>query len=624
MRLAAQKRISRTRRSITSFGGLDRTANASGAKLGLMLNMTSDDAPSLMSRSPRGIWAPSGLLDGVTSSGVKKYTEEEISAAASVNGKLCFATENEVRADGLLMTGAQPDGEKHTRTIVPFGRNFFLVPDGLYAEKCETGGYKARKAGAEFFSQTAVAVNCVDVNGDTVTSQKCAEFPTSPNENDSVVLTGEDEAHEYTYTGGSWVRGRRVYPSFTADGIGTELRINDRVILKNAYTYDTKRTYPVTDVSDGYVTVDAPYKGSETGLRFGMVRYCPLLDFAVESNNRIWGCRYGKNVYGDFVNEIYACSLGDPLSWDTYDGISSDSYTASLGCPGAFTGAGVLDGKPVFFKEDRIITVSGTVPQNFRVEAAAGDGAENGAHGSVVCLNEMLFYKSPNGINVYDGISSRCISEQFGALRFTAGAAGAVDGKYRVVLSDKRGEKAQYVYDTRNGMWHIEDDDENARFFVNVNGFLCSVCLVSSVTADGETENSYMFYAHDCSAAENGINIFSDGEDSRLGFIAEPSGDFFAETREITAQSGSEAVRTLVIRAEKEKDAVLRVGIVCGSGQYREIFCSAAEVNGVFSVPASTPRCASFRLRFGGRGAVKILSVGIITEKTSEVNGFGY
>ncbi len=624
MKLAAQRSVTRTRRNISSFGGLDRTARASGAKLGSMLNMTCEDAPSLMSRPPRGIWSPVGVSDGVTSSGVKTCTDEEICAAAAVNGKLCFATENEVFADGVPMDGAQPDGEKHTRTIVPFGRNFFLVPDGLYAEKCAGRGYFAKKAGAEFFSPTAVTVNSVDIDGETVTAEKCTEFPSSPAENDSVVLTSEDEAHEYTYSDGSWVKGRRVYPSFAAESAGANFRVNDKVILKNVYTYDTKRTYRVIDVGDDYVTLDAPYESGATKLRMSITRYCPVLDFAVESNNRVWGCRFGKNVFGDFVNEIYACSLGDPLSWDSFDGISSDSYAVSLGCPGAFTGAGVIDGKPVFFKEDRIITVSGTVPQNFHVDAAAGDGVEKGAGGSVVNLNENLFYKSPDGINVYDGVTSKCISAEFGAERFMAGAAGAIDGKYRVVLTDKNGKSAQYVYDVRNDMWHIEDDDENAGFFVNINGVLCSVCLVSSVTDDTSTVNSYRFYAHDYRLTEDGCNIFADSTGSGFGFDAEPNASFFAQTREITSTSGSEKIRSVVIRAEKERDAVFRVGIICADGILREIFCTEKDMSGIFTVPANTPRCASFKLRFSGEGSVKVLSVGIITKKTSEVNGYGY
>ncbi len=242
----------------------------------------------------------------------------------------------------------------------------------------------------------------------------------------------------------------------------------------------------------------------------------------------------------------------------------------------------------------------------------------------MVNINENLFYKSPDGINVYDGVVSKCISAEFGSERFTAGAAGAADGKYRVALTDKNGKSAQYVYDMRNDMWHIEDDGENVRFFVNINGVLCSVCLVSSVTDGGSTVNSYKFYAHDYRLTEDGCNIFADNTGSGFGFDAEPNAPFFAQTREITSSSGSEKIRSVVIRAEKERDAVFRVGIICADGICREIFCTEKDMEGIFTVPANTPRCASFKLRFSGSGSVKVLSVGIITEKTSEVNGYGY
>lgn len=624
MKLISQKRITRTRRNITSFGGLDRTARAGGTKLGDMMNMSGEDVPSLTSRPPRGIWTCADSSDGVTVSGKKVYLNDEISAAAAVNGRLCLVSKNGVIADGVPMSGAQPNGKEVTRTVVPFGRGFFIAPDGLFAEKNASDvGYTAKKVGLTYFSQTATDITAVDSHGETVTSAACETLPESGSEGDVAVLTSSDEAYEYTFTNGAWVKGRRVYPSFTADGIGDGFRVNDKVLLKNVYTYDERRTYRVIDVSDGMLTVDAPYKGNKTKLRASIERYCPTLDFAVESNNRIWGCRYGKNIFGEFVNEIYACSLGDALSWDAFDGISSDSYAVSLGCPGEFTGAAVLDGRPVFFKEDKIITVTGTVPQNFSVSATTADGTECGAYKSVVNLNGRLFYKSRNGITEYDGISAKCVSEVFGSAAYTAGASGAVDGKYRTVLTDKNGGTAQYVYDTETDMWHIEDDRENAEFFVNIDGFLCAVCRISTAKNGTDVTNTYGFYAHDIRSTENGRSIFSDEQNGGFVFLPEADSEFFAETREITSSSGSDAVRSIVIRAEKEKDAVLRVGIACGDGESREIFCSAADVNGVFSVPVNTPRCASFKLRFSGRGRVKILSVGIITEKTGEVNAFG-
>lgn len=626
MRLTPLYGISRSRRNITSFGGLDRSPGANGAKLGSMLNMTSDDMPFLASRAPRAVWSPGEESEYGTVSGAKIYVNDRITAAAAVNGKLCFATDREIWADGKKVGGAQPDGMAHGRSIVPFGGSFVVVPDGLFARRSTGGGYTAEKCGQSFYSATAVTVTPKDIDGDTVSFGAAAELPENPNENDGVILTSGDEAFVYEYKNGGWVKGRRVYPSFSADGIGTELRRGDSVILKNAYEAgDKKRAFKLVDVSKDFVTVDAPFVSMSTCAGFSVTRFFPVLDFAVESNNRIWGCRYGKNVFGEFVNEIYACSLGDPLSWDSFDGISTDAFVASLGCPGEFTGAAVLDGKPVFFKEDRIITVSGLTPQSFTVVSTEGRGVENGASKSLVNLNEMLFYKTESGIAVFDGALVRCISEELGSESFTAGAAGTANGKYRVVLTNTAGEKRQYVYDSLNGVWHIEDDDENAEFFVRIEGGLCSVCLVSSTVTSTAGIRTYMFYVHDGTAVRQNISIFGDFMSRDFGYITEAEVPFFAETRETTVGNGSEVIRSLVIRAEKDENAVLRVGIIGGNDkEYREVFCTSHGMAGSFTVPVNTPRYTSFRLRFGGTGRVKILSIGIISEKTGEVNAFGY
>mgnify|MGYP000180684533 CR=1 FL=1 len=47
-------------------------------------------------------------------------------------------------------------------------------------------------------------------------------------------------------------------------------------------------------------------------------RVAPIMDFVIESNNRLWGCRYGLNNEGKIVNEIYACKQGDFKNWFVY------------------------------------------------------------------------------------------------------------------------------------------------------------------------------------------------------------------------------------------------------------------------------------------------------------------
>ena len=51
------------------------------------------------------------------------------------------------------------------------------------------------------------------------------------------------------------------------------------------------------------------------------------------------------------VNELYACKLGDFKNWNCFLGISTDSYVASVGTDGPWTGAVTYLGNPIFFKE---------------------------------------------------------------------------------------------------------------------------------------------------------------------------------------------------------------------------------------------------------------------------------
>lgn len=624
MKLTPLNPVSRTRRKITSFGGLNRIPNASGAYLGDMMNMTSSGMPSLSSRPARCRWHSGSSDEGGTADGNVILANDEITAAAAINGKIYFTTRNEITADGVKARGDKLSGSGGKRTIVPFGRNFFVVPDGVYAKQNEGTGYTCERCPKKFTSENAVSVKAVKEDGREASLPYSASFPEQPEAADSFIKTLGAQAYIYTYSDGEWKKGERIYPCFSAEGIGRKFTVGNKVVIKNAYTDDEKRTYTVTAVSDDEITVDAPYKGNTTKSGFSIERYFPLLDFAAESGNRVWGCRFGRNVFGEFVNEIYASALGDPMEWDCFEGISTDSYAASLGCSGVFTGAAVLGGRPVFFKENKIITVGGSSPQSFTVSAASAPGVEEGAENSLVNMNETLYYKSGEGITVYDGSSTRCISEKLGNRRFTVSAAGGMNGKYRAVFNFPDKTRAQYVYDSLNDAWHIEDDNENAKFFVPVCGSLISVCCTGDKTENGVNVRTYRFYADDADAAENGISIFSDTENSEFGFSAEGDSEFFAETREISASSGSEAVRSLIIRANKDENAVLKAGVVFGDNNiYREVCCIPGDMSGTFSLPVNTPRCSSFRLRFSGKGRVGILAVGIITEKTSEVNGYG-
>lgn len=78
---------------------------------------------------------------------------------------------------------------------------------------------------------------------------------------------------------------------------------------------------------------------SQTGATIKMYQVIPQMDFVIECKNRLWGCFYGKNDAGETINEIYCCVLGDFKNWYRFMGVSTDSYVASVGTEGPWTGA---------------------------------------------------------------------------------------------------------------------------------------------------------------------------------------------------------------------------------------------------------------------------------------------
>jgi hypothetical protein len=60
-----------------------------------------------------------------------------------------------------------------------------------------------------------------------------------------------------------------------------------------------------------------------------------------------------------------------------------------------------------------------------------------------------------------------------------------------------------------------------------------------------------------------------------------------------------------------------------GSDGFSEIFHTDKPLKSTVGIVVNTPRCSSFRLKLEGSGDIKIKSVGVISEKTGEVNRIG-
>jgi hypothetical protein len=317
------------------------------------------------------------------------------------------------------------------------------------------------------------------------------------------------------------------------------------------------------------------------------------MDFVVESQNRLWGCRYGIANNGEVVNEIYASKLGDFKNWNCFAGISTDSYAATVGTDGPFTGAITHMGYPLFFKENHMHKVYGNYPANFQISSAACRGVQKGSHRSLAIVNEVLFYKSRNSVCAYDGSLPQEVSYELGEIAYSNAVACAHGNKYYISMHDDTADQwCLFVYDTQKGLWHKED---NTRVDV-----FCSC------------RDELYFIEHGASGIKT---MFGSGTPDASDV------EWMAETGIIgTSHPDKKYISKLNIRMALDLGTRVFFSIQYDSlGAWHHLFTMDGTTLKSFTVPIRPKRCDHLRLRIEGYGDAKIYSISKTIETGSDV-----
>ena len=507
----------------TAFGGMNHTIGAGDGEIFQTENLTSDCYPVLATRAKRYI------------------AEDTVSKPNGMFGwdKLAWVDGTAFFYDGV-QKGTVADSKKRFAAI---GKTIVIMPDKAYynTETDTFGSLEASWSGTgvtftdgKLFDETAKA-NTITVSGvrwedyfkagDAVTISGCTKHAEN---NKTPVIREIDGDKLYFYENGFKLDGENADQTYTESGTVT------------------------------------------------ITRSVPELDYLCENENRLWGCRN---------NTIYACKLGDPFNWNVFDGLSTDSWAADTGSPGQFTGCVSYLGYPIFFKEDHIYKVYGSIPSNFEVMSSATMGVAEGAGDSIAIANETLFYLSRTGFVAYSGGIPRSV-HVWGTEQAQDAVAGSDGTKYYV--SFRMGGAWQLcAYDALRGMWHREDE-------TRITAFARCAGRLYAMTDDGVRMT---------------VGTQTEAPD---GFTEEKDFEWSCEFADATENSANrKGIAKLQIRLELGAWASCRAELQFDSdGEWIQAGQAMQEgKKKSYYLPVVPRRCDHYRLRLSGTGMCRVYSI---------------
>ena len=571
--------IPTTREMVDVFRGYNHNLRIGDGEFYDMKNLSSANYPVLSPRPKRGVYASPAALGGM----IGKDT-------------LCYVDGSEFVIDDKRIEMGLKLGNT-PKTLVSMGAYVIIMPDKKYINTEDLSDYGNIEAGVTTSSTVTFTLCKNDGTAyEGVTVQDTA--PKNP-QNMALWIDTSSVPHalkQYSATSAMWVSVASTYIKISATGIGEPFLDGDGISISGIASpdlADLNSNMIILSRGDDYIVVTGILdKVTTQETPVVITRNMPTMDFIIESENRLWGCRYGESITGEIVNEIYASKLGDFKNWNCFLGVSTDSYVASVGTDGPFTGAITHMGYPLFFKEGCMHKVYGNYPATYQIQTTACRGVQRGCSRSLAIVNEVLYYKARSAVCAYDGSLPVEISSALGDVQYTAAVAGALGNKYYVSMLDTKNKHHLFVYDTVKGMWHREDNTK-ARAFCNCRGELYYIDgednKIKTVLGSGELDNSPIQWM-----AETGV-IGTDSPDKKY-------------------------ISRLDVRMYLDMGARAFFYIQYDSnGAWEHIYTANGNRLRSFSAPIRPQRCDHLRLRIEGEGYANIYSICKTIEQGSDI-----
>lgn len=585
MKLPMLKETKTVREMTSTFYGYNHNPKIRDGEWFDMTNMSGANAPLLSCRKKRGILTTVPAPGGITAK----------DAIAYVSGStLVF--------DGYAVEmGLSAEVPKQ---LISMGAYLVIFPDKKYINTQKLTDYGSLEASVSISSGNFVTYSPCDITGNAYGNLQITK-PDNP-ANGELWLDTAAENHvikRFSAASGMWVSIPTVYTKIEASNIGTPFKEGDGVNIAGcAYAPESATLKKqieglngcklIVAKGDHYIVVvglvDQVY--TQTAGTVSVARKTPDMDYVCEAQNRLWGCKYGM-VDGKSVNEVYCCKLGDFKNWNSFAGIATDAWAASLGSDGPFTGAANYLGYPCFFKEQTMHRISVSSSGAHQVMETKCQGVQKGSWRSLSVVGGILYYKAMSGIMAYDGSLPVSVSEELGDISYHEAVAGGVGNRYYISMQAGDGTWALFCYDTKKGLWYKEDNEQVMMFaacdddlcFINAGGKL--LCIDGT---KGTAEETITW------AAETGMLYYAYPDKkyaSRYDF-----------------RMSMEAGASMKMQIQYDSDGVwVDKGSVTGTG------------TGTFTLPVVPRRCDHMRIRLSGTGECRIYSIARILEQGSDM-----
>ena len=616
MKYPALAELKTERTLVDVFKGYNHNLRIGEGEFYDMKNLSSDSYPVLSPRPKRGIYATPKAPRGMVAKDALCYVDGDtlyINKYPITDSKMKLYTE----CDSCPIKGTCDRYVKGStvceKNMISMGAYVIIMPDKKYINTenySDCGDIEAEVTTTGEVKFSLCKVDGSDYNN-TVESASDPLTDDMKNGKEPIPLwidtsSVPNQLKQYSLTTGMWSAIATTYIKISATGIGAPFSVNDGVTISGV-TVSEETDINISDLNasmvvwargEHYIVVTGILnKATKQNEPITVARRMPTMDFIIESENRLWGCRYGPALNGEIVNEIYACKLGDFKNWNCFAGISTDSYAASVGTDGQFTGAITHLGYPIFFKETCMHKIYGNYPANYQVQTTACRGVQKGCGRSLAIVNEVLYYKARSGVCAYDGSLPMEISSALGDVAYFNAVAGALGNKYYISMSDSSGDWHLFVYDTMKGMWHREDETQ-AVAFCNCRGDLyyidygdehgqMSIKTVRGTQGVLETEPIEWEAVTGVIGTDSPDKKYISRMDVRMSLVVGARATFFIEYD--------------------------------SSGEWEYLFSMDGIKLKSFPVPIKPQRCDHLRIKIIGSGEAKIFSICKTIEQGSDV-----